>query len=386
MYIYIDFYKQFQCIGQNCRNSCCCGWDISFDPSSTQYYQNLNGKFGDFIRQNIFLDEKKELAFVKMTPERKCPFLDKNGLCRIYIECGEEKMSTTCKTFPRSRLDLPGNSMRGFSMSCEEVLRMLYYKSDPVHLCVEGSTHIQSMDDLMIYELSQFIGWGMEILQDETIPFSVGLATVLAIALEVETPFKKQDFESFESIILHSGDLQKQFLQAKEDLMSDMKELAWNLIFGVIDTFCHIINESDAFEKETFLWPHDIFLMDDSQRRSHLIHSWNHRKDDATYLRFLRRLTAACFQSYSMALGHEDATFIYIRDICNYIILARILPLTWTDCSCTNDPAYFSRLSHLAHHFEQSTITKKFIWPVIQDLFSPDLYTYVMAFMVLFED
>lgn len=386
MYIYIDFYKQFQCIGQNCRNSCCCGWDISFDPSSTQYYQNLNGKFGDFIRQNIFWDEKKELTFVKMTPGRKCPFLDKNGLCRIYIECGEEKMSTTCKTFPRSRLDLPGNSMRGFSMSCEEVLRMLYYKSDPVHLCAEGGAHIQSMDDLTIYELSQFIGWGMEILQDETIPFSVGLATVLAIGLEVETPFKNQDFESFESIILHSGDLQNQFQQAKEDFTSDMKELAWNLIFGVIDTFCHIINESDAFEKETFLWPHDIFLMDDSQRRSHLIHSWNQRKDDAAYLRFLRRLTAACFQSYSMALGHEDATFIYIRDICNYIILARILPLTWTDCSCTNDPAYFSRLSHLAHHFEQSTITKKFIWPVIQDLFSPDLYTYVMAFMVLFED
>ncbi len=386
MYICIDFYKQFQCIGQDCQNSCCCGWDISFDPSSTQYYQNLKGEFGDFIRENIVWNEKKELTFVRMTPERKCPFLDKNGLCRIYIECGEEQMSTTCKVFPRSKLDLAGNSMRGFSMSCEEVLRMLYYKSDPVHLCAEGSTQIQTMDDLMIYELSQFIGWGMEILQDESIPFSVGLATVLATGLEVETPFKDQEFESFESVILHSGDLQNQFMQAKEDFTPDMKELAWTLIFGVTDTFCHIINESDAFEKETSLWSQDLFRMDDSERRCHLIHSFHNRKDNPEYMRFLRRLAAACFQSHSMALGHEAAASIFIRDICNYLILARILPLTWTNCACTNDLAYFSRLSHLACHFEQSTITKKFVWPVIQDLFSPDLYTYVMAFMVLFED
>ncbi len=384
MYIYIDFYKQFQCIGQNCQNSCCCGWDISFDPTSAQYYQNLNGEFGNFIRHNIFKNEKDGLTFVKMTPERKCPFLDKNGLCRIYIECGEEQMSTTCKVFPRSKLDLAGNSMRGFSMSCEEVLRILYYKSDPVHLCAEG-TDIQTMDDLTTYELAQFIGWGMEMLQDEKIPFSVVLATVLSIGLELETPFKDQDYESFESIILHSGDLQDQFMQAKKELTSDMKEFAWKFIFGVTDTFCHIINESDAFEKDTFLWEQDIFRMDDCRRHHHLVACWNNREDDPEYLRFLRRLAAALFQSHSMALGHESAADIYIRDICNYLILARILPLTWTDCACTNDLAFFSRLSHLAHHFEQSTITKKFVWPVIQDLFSPDLYTYVMAFMVLFE-
>lgn len=386
MYIYIDFYKQFQCIGQKCQNSCCCGWDISFDPSSTQYYQNLKGEFGDFIRQNIYWDEKKGMTFVKMTPERKCPLLDENGLCRIYIECGEEQMSTTCKVFPRSKLDLAGNSMRGFSMSCEEVLRMLYYKSGPVHLCAEGRTDIQTIDDLSTYELSQFIGWGMEMLQDETIPFSVGLATVLTVGSEVETPFINQDFESFESVILHASDLQDQFMQAGEALTSDMREFAWKLIFGITDTFCHIINESDAFEKDTFLWPQELFHMDDSQRRSHLVHSWNDRKDDPVYLRFLRRLAAAYFQSHSMALGHEPAASIYIRDICNYLVLARILPLTWTDCACTNDLTYFSRFSHLAHHFEQSTITKKFVWPVIQDLFSPDLYTYAMAFMVLFEE
>lgn len=274
--------------------------------------------------------------------------------------------------------------MRGFSMSCEEVLRILYYKSDPVHLCAEG-TDIQTMDDLTTYELAQFIGWGMEMLQDEKIPFSVVLATVLLIGLELETPFKDQDYESFESIILHSGDLQDQFMQAKKELTSDMKEFAWKFIFGVTDTFCHIINESDAFEKDTFLWERDIFRMDDCQRHHHLVACWNNREDDLEYLRFLRRLAAALFQSHSMALGHESAADIYIRDICNYLILARILPLTWTDCACTNDLAFFSRLSHLAHHFEQSTITKKFVWPVIQDLFSPDLYTYVTAFMVLFE-
>lgn len=386
MYIYIDFYKQFHCIGSDCQNSCCSEWGIAFDPASADYYQNLDGEFGDFVRQNISWNESQKLAFVNLTPERKCPFLDEHGLCRIYIECGEDRMSDGCKVFPRTKLNHNGNSMRGFTLSCEEVLRILYIKPDPVHLCAEGSTDIETMDDLMIFELAQFIGWGMELLQDETIPFSVALATVLSVGLEAEISFKNQDYEAFESTILQADELQKQFTQAREELTSEMKEFAWNLIFGITDSFCLIVRDSNAYDMDAFLWPYHIFGKDDIQRRNFLLECWNKRKDTPEQMRFLRRLAAAFFQTHSMALGSKPATSLYLQDMCNYLILARVLPLTWENCPRAGEQAYFSRLNYIAHHFEQSSIMREFIWPVIQDLFSPDLYSYAMAFMVLFEN
>lgn len=384
MYIYIDFYKQFQCIGSSCQNSCCNGWGISLDPETAQYYENVSGEFGDFLRQNIHWNESKNLAFVNLTAEQKCPFLDKDGLCRVYLECGEEHMSDICKVFPRSKLDLSGNSMRGFSMSCEEVLRILHDKTSPVHLCVEGTTDIKSMDDLTFYELSQFIEWGMELLQNENIPFYAGLATVVAIGLDAEKTFRDQDYESFESVILRSDHVLQQFMQAKKDQTPEMEQFAWNFIFGVTDTFCHLLNDSNSYEKEILLWKQEIFHMNDQQRRSHLLECWNNRNDHPEHLLFLRRLAAAFFHSHAMRLVCDTSDSIFLRDLSNYMILAKIIPLIWGSCPHTNDPAYFSGLSHLAHHFEQSSLIREYIWPVILDLFHPDLYTYAMAFMVLF--
>lgn len=385
MYIYVDFYKQFNCIGSDCLNTCCCvQWGISFDQDTVNYYAQLEGEFGDFIRQNLVWSEKDNRTLVKMTDDGYCPFLNEKGLCRIYIEYGEYHTSYVCRRFPRTNFDLNGNSMRGFSLSCEEVLRMLYDKPDPLHLCVEGNTNITTMDDLAIYELSQFIGWGMEILQDESIPLGIALQTVLHVGLEADTYFKENDYESFETIILNASDIQEQFVLKKENVTSEMIESAWDLIFGVTDTFCLILREADAFKWDTFLWGNDIFNKSDSERRNFVIDSWNNRTHTTKHKTFLRKLAASFFQTHSMMLGTESGTSIYIRDLCNYLILATILPLTWSSQPHDNKHAYLSRLSHISHYFEQSHVVKDFVWPVIQDLFHADLYTYTIALMVLF--
>lgn len=386
MYIYVDFYKQFSCIGSDCQNTCCSGWGISFDQDAVDYYAQLEGEFGEFLRQNMYWSEKNSLTLVKMSEDRQCPFLNEKGLCRIFIECGEDRMSQTCQSFPRTKFDLNGNSMRGFTLSCEEVLRMLYDKPEPLHLCAEGNTNITTMDDLTIYELSQFIGWGMEILQDESTPFSVGLSTVLYIGLEVDTYFKKKEYEAFETSILQAPNIQEQFMLAKENLTSEMRESAWELIFGVTDTFCQILREADTFKWNEFLWGNDIFNKSDSERRDFVIACWNKRTHTTEHQAFLRKLAAAFFQTHSMKLGTESGVSIYLRDLCNYLILAAILPLTWPTQPYNDKHTYLSRLSHIAHRFEQSNVVKKFVWPVIQELFNADLYTYTIAFMVLFGD
>lgn len=385
MYIYSDVYKQFSCVGSDCKSTCCAGWKIIFDSDTVDYYNHLQGEFGELVRQSMYWGEKEGVTLVKMSDSSKCPLLNSKGLCRVFIECGENHMSETCRLFPRVKYDSGANSMRGFTVSCYEVLRMLYDKPDPLHLCAEGYTETKTMDDLRFYELAQFIGWGMEVLQDETVPFGVGLATVVYIAIEAQMYFQANDFESFEDCILQSSDIQAQFMEVWESMDSAVRTAAWHFIFGVTDAYCQIVREAGVFNWHKFLWPSHIFNKNDGERRDYLIECWKNREYSHEDQLFLRKLVAAFFSTHSMKLGMESGDSIYLMDLCNYFILALVVPPTWTDWPCVGTYEYLSRLSYIARWFEQSNSVKKFVWPVIRDLFHPDFFSYVTAFMVLLE-
>lgn len=126
MYICSHIYKQFKCIGSDCRNTCCSGWGLSFDSDIVDYYNQLEGEFGEFIRQNMYWSEKNGLTLVKMSDRRECPFLNSKGLCRICIECGEQHMSETCRIFPWTKFDLSG--LRSLSAGVWRFFRMELFR------------------------------------------------------------------------------------------------------------------------------------------------------------------------------------------------------------------------------------------------------------------
>lgn len=385
MNIYPDFYKQFTCIGNDCLETCCGGWGIDLDQETLDYYNKLEDDFGPFIRQNFI--QNKGMTCIKLNDQKRCPFLDEEGLCRIYIEYGESHMSDTCQLFPRRLLEKGENTIRCFSLSCEEVLYTLYNKPDPIRCQADGNLNVVTTDDLMVYELSQFIAWGIELLQNTSIPLSVCLGTVIYVGMAAEESFKKKDYESFEAAILQAPEILAQFQQSKEELSKDsLAETAWSLIFCIVDTFCTIMNEADSYKKESFLWETEIFAMDDNKRKEYLIACHEKREKTPRHDIFMRRLASISFFSHSMALEVESGEALYLQDLCNYLILAEILPLTWNLPPDADIKQYLSRLSYISRKFEQSSLVKKYVYPIIQDLFSPDLFTYVMAFMVLLDD
>lgn len=82
---------------------------------------------------------------------------------------------------------------------------------------------------------------------------------------------------------------------------------------------------------------------------------------------------------------HRNELPKYLRDMSNLILLTELLPATWNISEEKELSRYLSRLSHISRRFEQSNVVKKFVYPVIQDLFHPDIYSYVSACMVLFD-
>lgn len=114
------YYDSFVCIGAECEDTCCRGWQIAVDEESYQKYRKVPGAFGERLRRKI---DKKSRRF--RLDGRNCSFLDENGLCEIYKELGQESLCETCRTYPRHMEDYGEVREYMLSLTCPEATRIL---------------------------------------------------------------------------------------------------------------------------------------------------------------------------------------------------------------------------------------------------------------------
>lgn len=126
-----DYYKDFKCIAGACRHSCCIGWEIDIDPETLSYYDGVTGLMGQRLRQSIA--RTPEPHFI-LGPGERCPFLNRDGLCDIILELGEEHIGGICADHPRFRNELPGRTEIGLGLCCEEAARLILGRKEPMRL------------------------------------------------------------------------------------------------------------------------------------------------------------------------------------------------------------------------------------------------------------
>lgn len=117
-----DFYKDFKCIADKCRHSCCLGWEIDIDEDSLRRFLAVEGEFGEYIRRNISLEPTPHFV---LTEDERCPFLRTDGLCKMILTLGEGAICDICREHPRFYNELPGRIEAGLGLCCEEVCRLL---------------------------------------------------------------------------------------------------------------------------------------------------------------------------------------------------------------------------------------------------------------------
>lgn len=126
-----DFYDQFKCIASRCTDTCCVGWEIDIDEATQEVYRKVSGAFGDRLRANI------EDGHFKMLPHDRCPFLDKDNLCEVYQNLGEDALCDICTEHPRF-VEVYGDIMeRGLGLCCEEAARLLLAGEGPLQFTSE---------------------------------------------------------------------------------------------------------------------------------------------------------------------------------------------------------------------------------------------------------
>lgn len=121
--IFPKFYKNFLCKADKCKHSCCKGWEIDIDEETAGKYLAMTGGLGAEIRQNIGKNE--DSYFFKLTEDERCPFLQKNGLCKIILNIGEENICEICTMHPRFFTMLDDVELCGVGLSCEKTCELL---------------------------------------------------------------------------------------------------------------------------------------------------------------------------------------------------------------------------------------------------------------------
>ena len=123
IHIYPSYYKKFKCIANECPDSCCKDWDVVVDEESESFYNSVHTPFGEKIRSLTITDNDGDRIFVSQNG--KCPFWNKDMLCDIYINLGEEHLCETCKNFPRITQDYTDFVEHTLSLACPEGARLI---------------------------------------------------------------------------------------------------------------------------------------------------------------------------------------------------------------------------------------------------------------------
>lgn len=137
---YANYLKDFRCIGGECEDSCCVGWDIDIDKATfRQYFKVQDQEMKKMFQKNVHNNENSisseiDYGRVKLAEGKRCPFLDCKNYCVIHSKLGEDYLSNVCSSFPRIVNKIDGCYEMSLDVSCPEAARILLGQQDGIEL------------------------------------------------------------------------------------------------------------------------------------------------------------------------------------------------------------------------------------------------------------
>lgn len=125
-----NYYKKFKCIADKCQHSCCIGWEIDIDDDTFEKYKAIKGDFGKQLNENIEITDN--IPCFKLGVDERCPFLNKNNLCDIILNLGEESLCQICNDHPRFRNFYNGVTEIGLGLCCEAATEIIITQTEKV--------------------------------------------------------------------------------------------------------------------------------------------------------------------------------------------------------------------------------------------------------------
>lgn len=172
-----SYYPAFRCIADQCRHSCCIGWEIDIDAESLEKYASLPGELGEEVRTNIITEDG--CAHFRLAEHDRCPFLNSDGLCRMILGFGEDVLCQICRDHPRFYHEFSDHTEVGLGLSCEAAAHLILAQTEPLEfITLENDGANELPDEYEQYILAlrrQLLG----LLEDESWALEERLLNIL---------------------------------------------------------------------------------------------------------------------------------------------------------------------------------------------------------------
>ena len=129
-----DYYDRFRCTASACSDTCCAGWEIEVDETTAEMYRSMPGPLGEEIREKLVVTPEENYFGLE---NGRCPFLDREGLCRIIREAGEEALCDICREHPRFYHWYGNVTEVGLGLCCEEAARLVFGSPEKTRFIAE---------------------------------------------------------------------------------------------------------------------------------------------------------------------------------------------------------------------------------------------------------
>lgn len=202
------FYKNFHCLAQECKDSCCEGWSIQFNKKDYLRLRRLDAP--PALRERL---DRGVRRVKDKTPDSKaygnfdlvgnggrCPFLDPDGLCAIQRACGHDALPHVCTTYPRHINYSPAAKEYSLSPSCEGVLQQLWdlpngveFVEDPLPKSEHRIVNVVQGESLMLY-FTPIRSLFIDILQDRALSLT---ERMLYLGITIQR-LQKEDWTSLD--------------------------------------------------------------------------------------------------------------------------------------------------------------------------------------------
>lgn len=226
----------FKCIGSECTDTCCAGWDINIDEDTYEKYINSTGSLKELV-QGKFKENKNSYdylnkGFMILKEKNKCPFLNDSLLCDIHGKVGEESLCITCKRFPRVYNIVDNIYEKSALASCPEICTKAFLNKDKMEfieieeMIDESSIEIRRIIDTEVFEgsdnLLQYF-WdirvnSINIIQNRNFSIEERLGILKSFYNKIEEYYNEKDFDRIEELLEQycEGDIDFKYLNNLE--------------------------------------------------------------------------------------------------------------------------------------------------------------------------
>lgn len=195
-------YNKFKCTANNCKLTCCTGWNISVDEAT---YKKWEAEELQYILQQV--KKKKTGYYIKKRTEKTCPLLDDKGLCKVVKDKGEEYLSLTCHEFPRIHNFFEGKNEYSLSCTCPEVVNLISEAENKLELELKNNIRdkiiysfqkSQMPIECKFIETLKFLGENKKVYKEEQKDLEEALNNVNDLFLDMLINYNR--IEAFELV------------------------------------------------------------------------------------------------------------------------------------------------------------------------------------------